>query len=91
MTLDSKAHVACRSKEPMDSKVDPYAELRQIAVQVPKSIGKKEFNGQMLEGFSGTITVWGQTGVLATVWVDPQTRLPVRIELSVKGNDPGRP
>ncbi|MGA2441772.1 MAG: sigma-70 family RNA polymerase sigma factor, partial [Tepidisphaeraceae bacterium] len=63
ITLDSKAHVACRSTEPINGNCDIYAELRQIAAQIPKSIGKKEFNGRMLDGFSGTITLSGKSGV----------------------------
>ena len=88
ITLDTKAHVACRSTEPNSANLDLYAELRQIASQIPKSIGKKDFNGQSLNGFSGTITLMGKKGVSATVWVDPQSKLPARIEVSLKQDGP---
>jgi outer membrane lipoprotein-sorting protein len=84
ITLDTKAKVACRSTEPINGNIDVYAELRQIASQMPKSIGKKNFDGQVLNGFSGTVTLMGKNGGSATVWVDPQSRLPARIELSLK-------
>jgi hypothetical protein len=37
----------------------------------------------MLDGFSGTVTLMKER-VFATVWVNPKTRLPARIELSPK-------
>jgi hypothetical protein len=83
ITLDTKAHLACRAFGPLVGNCDIYAELREIASQVPKSIGKKEFNGRMLNGFSGTVT-FVKEHAFATVWVDPQTKLPARIELSQK-------
>jgi hypothetical protein len=63
---------------------DPYHLLKTIGEHATRSLGEKVFDGRKVIGFSGEVPTTQPDGqqifVPENVWVDPVTRLPVRIE-----------
>ena len=55
-----------------------------MAESAPTPLGVQTFNGRVLDGFSGTMGFEGLKHVPAKVWVDPMTKLPVRIEVIIE-------
>src|SRR5580658_5402687 len=81
-----KMKTVTHSVESSGDPFDLYAELRGMADSAPVPIGRKTFNGRVLDGFSGKVEFDGWKDVPANVWVDPKRKLPVRIEaLSAAG------
>jgi hypothetical protein len=76
------------------SGLDPYAIIRGMVDHATKSLGEKVINGRRLTGFTGMSRIPQEVGPIKpehfNVWVDPNSKLPVRIE-SLSVPKPGEP
>jgi hypothetical protein len=66
---------------PDDPAKDPWAmveALRALPLQADEALGRKEVDGRMLDGFRVR-----EADTVTTVWVDPASGRPVRVELEV--------
>ena len=61
-----------------------YGMIREVADHPVQALGEKVFDGRKLIGFAGSMKRVGPTGKTwlhpVHVWVDPKTKLPVRLE-----------
>lgn len=69
----------------MLSPMDYLKSLQTIEVTAVRRLGKKDFDGRLLIGFE----LPPLHGAERTVWIDPDTKLPVREEVATIGNIPG--
>jgi outer membrane lipoprotein-sorting protein len=63
---------------PKDSAVPALANLRNLVDKTGESVGKKQIGGVETQGYRVTI----ETGQELTIWADPKTRQPVRIDIT---------
>jgi len=66
---------------PDDPAKDPFANievLRALPAQADEELGRKEVEGRMLDGFRVR-----EGDTVTTVWIDPASRQPVRVEIEV--------
>jgi hypothetical protein len=81
LTLIVKEKIAMRIKvenlPPEVKRANLFEEFRQMKPGDAKDIGEKEFDGRKLHGF-----LVEKSGASTTVWADPKTKEPVRVEAS---------
>jgi hypothetical protein len=63
---------------------DLYKAIRDVAANPVQTMGEKSIDGQLLIGYSGSMRETGVDGITTLapvhVWVDPKTKLPVRLD-----------
>jgi len=85
MVLDPKARTARIAKVEVTGgpkspfEMDPIDEVRKLAGKKGDPIGQQQIGAVKAKGFRVT-----EDGRMFTVWVDPATELPVRIEITVE-------
>lgn len=79
MAPQKKAIVMRMENMPKQAKdMNLLQSFRAMTPDAGKSIGRKEINGRMLDGY-----LIEKDGRTTTVWADPKTRLPMRMEAKV--------
>lgn len=71
--------------------------LRRLTADADRRLGRKVVDGRVAEGFEIAASKLGYTGAVAAgqpapaaqLWVDVESRLPVRYEVSIAGPEPG--
>lgn len=71
--------------------------LRRLSADADRRLGRRVVDGRVAEGFEIAASKLGYTGAAAPgqppataqLWVDAETRLPVRYEISIAGPEPG--
>ncbi|MCA9171877.1 MAG: hypothetical protein KDB23_29615 [Planctomycetales bacterium] len=76
-TQDRTGRLALKGAEGMMSPTEYLKSLQSIETKAVRSLGKKKFGGRSLVGFE----LPPIEGAPRTIWVDPNTKLPVREEV----------
>jgi hypothetical protein len=90
ISLTDDGKVKTEKIEP-DPKIDFYAMIRQTPVDPVKRLPEQSIGGKKVIGFVSEEQRKNDRGVDTfrhTFWVDPQTKLPIRIETTMRSTDP---
>ncbi len=72
---------------------DYYAQIRNVPFEKAEKLGERTLDGKKAAGFRVVEKTGGEDGTAdtwtRTYWVDPKTKLPIRIEISFQATTPG--
>lgn len=90
MSIDDKGNI---HKEELKSlpQADFYAAIRTVPLDQANRLADREMDGRLVAVFQTVTTRKRHAGTSTytrTYWVDPQTKLPVRIETTIRSTDP---
>ncbi|MBX3415609.1 MAG: hypothetical protein KF708_23190, partial [Pirellulales bacterium] len=90
MGIDDKGKVHKEKLGPLPQ-ADFYAAIRTVPLDQAKKLSDREMDGRLVSGFQLVATrerAAGTSTYTRTYWVDPRSKLPVRIETTIRSTDP---
>ena len=86
ITIDIESGTQTESKIEPDLTFDFYKHMREIPPEATRRLAERTIDGRKVIGFY-SVQKRGSHTWTRTVWVDPQTKFPVRIEVSHRSTD----